>query len=121
MATITLQFNGEINTSASVGDYIYYTNPILNYQESGFDVSNNLSFVGNIISISFSNDVTTMVCDCNTANAQPTSISYIYFSKEKQVNTGSLRGYYGKLKFRNNSKMKAELYASSCIIEQSSK
>ena len=121
MATISIQFNGEINTSVSIGDYIYYTNPTTNYQESGFDVSNNMTFVGSIVSISFSNDVTTIVANCNAANPLPTSISYIYFSKEKQVNTSSLRGYYGKLKFRNNSKMKAEMYVSSCIIEQSSK
>jgi hypothetical protein len=121
MATISLQFNGEINTSVSVGDFIYYSNPTSNYQESGFNVSNNTTFVGNIQSISFSNDVTTIVSSLDTNNPPPTSISYIYFSKEKQVNTGSLRGYYGKLKFRNNSKMKAELYASSCVIEQSSK
>ena len=42
-------------------------------------------------------------------------------TKNNLVETGSLAGYYGSATFTNNSSSKAELYAASCGITESSK
>ena len=43
------------------------------------------------------------------------------FSKNKAVNNTSLIGYFAEVKLRNNSKEKAELFALSSEIAESSK
>ena len=49
------------------------------------------------------------------------NISYIFFSKTNKTNLASLVGYYGLAKFRNNSTVKAELFATACEVFESSK
>tara|TARA_R100001015_G_C4634592_1_gene201389 strand:- start:333 stop:803 length:471 start_codon:yes stop_codon:yes gene_type:complete len=51
----------------------------------------------------------------------PTATSFVFFSKNNKHNMSSLTGYYGEVEFRNNSKTKAELFATACEIEESSK
>ena len=56
----------------------------------------------------------------------PSELSFYFntedrLNKEKQVNTSSIKGYFGKAKFKNNSTSKAEMFSSSCEINQSSK
>jgi hypothetical protein len=43
------------------------------------------------------------------------------FAKNNSVNVASILGYYGVARFKNNSLNKAELYAASCEIAESSK
>jgi hypothetical protein len=47
--------------------------------------------------------------------------SFIMFSKNKNANLTSLKGYYANARFENNSKEKAELFAVSSEIVESSK
>ena len=46
---------------------------------------------------------------------------FLFFSKNNLVNMASLTGYYSEIQFRNNSTTEAELFATSCEIEESSK
>jgi hypothetical protein len=115
--TITFDTNLKINESASIGDMVYFTNPDTNYQDSGFSVSNNITPIGEIISLSSS----AIIVDYDPNNPQPTSSSFIFFSKDKKINTSSILGYYARADFYNNSKQRAELYSTSCIVEESSK
>ena len=51
----------------------------------------------------------------------PTTNEFIFFQKSNEVNAGSVTGYYAEVKFRNNSRGKAELFTASCEITESSK
>ena len=46
---------------------------------------------------------------------------FILFAKNNQYNKSSLKGYYAQAKFQNNSTEKAELFAATCGVEESSK
>ena len=51
----------------------------------------------------------------------PTTNEFIFFQKSNEVNAGSVTGYYAEVKFRNDSRTKAELFTASCEITESSK
>jgi len=51
----------------------------------------------------------------------PTINEFIFFQKSNEVNAGSVTGYYAEVKFRNDSRTKAELFTASCEITESSK
>jgi len=53
----------------------------------------------------------------NAINYDP----FFMFSKNNNFNVGGLNGYYAEIKFVNNSKRKAELYAVSSEVFESSK
>ena len=118
MAIISLQFASPVNTSIQVGDTAYFTNTSTS---GGFSISNNISMIGEIQTITDNGTNTTIVCDYNEDNPSPSSTSFILFSKDNLVNLSSLVGYYGSAKFNNNSKDKAELFAASCEVSESSK
>ena len=58
--------------------------------------------------------------DCNSQGCANKG-DFIFFAKDNRVNVASLLGYYGLAKFKNNSTSKAEMFSSSCEINQSSK
>ena len=45
----------------------------------------------------------------------------IFFSKSNEANKASLKGYYNKVEFKNNSKYKAEIFGTAFEIGESSK
>ena len=47
--------------------------------------------------------------------------SFIMFKKDEKINSTGLKGYYTEVKFENNSAEKAELFAVSSEVSQSSK
>ena len=49
------------------------------------------------------------------------SEDFVLFSKNNKHNKSSLKGYYAEAKFVNNSTEKAELFAATCGVEESSK
>ena len=49
------------------------------------------------------------------------SNSYYFFTKNQVINTSSLSGYYADVQFQNNSRVKAELFAVSSEVTESSK
>lgn len=115
---ITLTFNS-VNTSAQVGDVIYYTPPPAT-STGGFDSAPlvGTQFLGSIVAINGN----AIVVEYNSpAQTAPPAGAYISFVKDKRVNTSSLLGYYADVKFINNSTDKAELFSIGSEVSQSSK
>lgn len=119
MIHIALPFN-TINTSAQVGDLIFYA-PNIN-AIGGFEYSLNQSllFFGPIVSIN-EGFIEVLYDNNNNPNAIPTIDAYIMFAKDKKINNNDLKGYYLEAQFENNSKDKIELFAVGSQVSQSSK
>ena len=135
---VILQFSGGIpNTSAvAENDLVYYVanvanqwsgaNYLSNQSELSLGVSSHI-FIGHISSISTDvNDgvptfIITVEEPSNTVITPPTSDDFIFFVKNNLSELAALRGYYGQLTMENNSDRKAELFAISCDVAESSK
>ena len=103
-----MEFDGEINTSLQIGDTIYYQQnsnaPIVKFGQVT-DIHSN-----------------SIIVEETTPNPpDPTHGAFILFVKNQVINMSNLSGYYADAKFENDSKVKAELYAVSSEITQSSK
>ena len=130
MAEITLTFtftdsyyHGDtFQLSAQVGDIAHYVNPT---PTGDFVIGqqSDLVTIGVIKSISATDALNwNVVCEIGNSTVLPTSgTSFILFSKDNRVNMSSLLGYYGSAKFKNNSTAKAEMFTTSCEIDESSK
>ena len=122
MTEITLQFPITEQLSIQVGDTAYYINPDADL--GGFQVADqdNLETIGVVTYVQEDSGGTFVVkCDMVNDATPPTTSSFILFSKDNTVNMTSLLGYYGSAKFKNNSTTKAEMFATSCEINESSK
>ena len=53
--------------------------------------------------------------------APPPTGSFVLFSKDNRVNSVSPLGYYALAKFKNDSKVKSEMFATACEVFISSK
>ena len=124
---ITLQFaTWQSQISVQVGDTAYYINPSYS---GGFQVgdnftSDNIKVIGKITSVSLPTSEAgnlAITCDMLNTTTPPTASSFILFAKDNTVNCSSLLGYYGSAKFKNDSTEKAEIFATSCEINESSK
>ena len=51
----------------------------------------------------------------------PNTGDFILFSKDNKANLSSMLGYYAKIKMRNNSRKKAELFKVGADYSESSK
>ena len=129
MTEITMTFYDfdKSNISIQVGDTAYYINPTTT---GGFQIGSDIQVIGEITSVEIGGLISggvqseTLVITCNMSNSQtaPTfDTSYVFFSKDNIVNMASLLGYYGVAKFKNNSTEKAEMFATACEINESSK
>jgi len=120
MAYIDLTFSGSQhkNTSAQVGDSVYYVNTSTS---GGFTSGSTPVSIGTIKSITETSSGITIVINTDSDLVLPTTDSFIFFNKENLVNSSALKGYYGNIKFKNNSTTAAEMFAASCEVSQSSK
>ena len=119
MPNITLNFPFDINVSAQEGDTAYYvpTTP-----SASFNVNSSAVIeIGVILSISPGIPSSMVVFTTLAPALYPNTGDFILFSKDNAVNMTSLLGYYGSAKFKNNSTAKAEMFATSCEINESSK
>ena len=112
MAIQTLSFYEKINSSAQVGDHLYYATV------SVYGVTTSPLQAGKITAINHSSRVISYEANEFT---QPTSGKYILFSKPIQIEESSLKGYYADVTFTNRSTKRAELFAVSSEIALSSK
>ena len=110
---------------------VYYTTTS-SYSTDDFDVANAINEIGTVNAIAIAPTVdmnnvkveTGVLLTCNLSedsNISVTTGSYLFFSKDNQVNMSSILGYYGEANFINDSNIKAELFAASCEISESSK
>tara|TARA_B100000287_G_scaffold298729_1_gene281932 strand:- start:4144 stop:4635 length:492 start_codon:yes stop_codon:yes gene_type:complete len=76
------------------------------------DSPGNFTSTSDIASIPPNYDTVKIVCELE--GTEPNIGDFILFGKDRSVNESSLIGYYGKLKMKNDSKQRAELYAVTC-------
>jgi|TARA_R110001592_G_scaffold940_4_gene5460 hypothetical protein len=129
---ITLNFNFPLNISLTPGDQVWYTDPLASggYSTSsistGVPTMNNPQLLGVVVSVSGvnSNQISEVVVTNSVLLTPPVltaNQTYFMFRKNRKVNLASLTGYYAEARLINNSKEKAELFAVSSEVVQSSK
>jgi hypothetical protein len=114
----TLTFANNVNTSLQIGDTIYFQTT--KYSVSGnFTTidSNSMTKYGEVSGVN-GNDV---VVNTIVGVSDPVVQNYVLFAKNQIVNKSSLLGYYADIKFKNNSTEKAEIFAVSSEVTESSK
>ena len=125
----TLTFNNDINVSLQVGDVVYYS-PTGTIAGSGFSTVNSVGsivkfgVVSAIYNDGLGNNIpphSVLVMFDETTVLAPRITDYIMFSKNKQVNSSSIIGYYAKAHFVNNSTKEIELFSVGSEIFESSK
>jgi hypothetical protein len=118
---LAFTFNKKINISAQVGDNVYAVTPT---GSGGFNKASLASckFVGVITSVQ-NTDTTKriIVFQDLTSGYIPQSGEFMMFSKNKQVNTSGISGYYAEVEFKNDSKTHAELFSVGSQVSLSSK
>jgi len=118
MPLITLPFSNPLNVSVQIGDTAYY---VPTTTSSVFDInSSNVVEIGIITLLSQVN----MTITCFTTLLPidyPQAGDFILFSKDNKVNMTSVLGYYAKVKVRNDSTSKAEMFNISADYFESSK
>ena len=119
MAALSLTFPSPINMSCQVGDIAYY---VSTSSLGGFSVGNESPIlIGTINTITDNGATVILNIEIEGENAESvSSTSFILFSKNNLVETGSIKGYFAKTQFRNNSTKPAELHATACEVEDSS-
>ena len=109
---ITIQVGNTLNISLQVGDTAWYTS----VSQTG-----NQSHASNPQEIGVITAITPSSITIDNEISVPSTGDFIMFSKDKAVNNTSLLGYYAEIELRNNSDKKAELFALSSEIAESSK
>ena len=112
-----MEFESRINSALQIGDTVYYqnTNP---------SVDNSLQ-PNQIIAFGVVTEITEFTVTVNEAifgdPISPTDDMFILFTKNNNINSSSLLGYYADVKFENNSLEKVELFSVGSEITESSK
>ena len=116
---LAFTFNEKINISAQVGDNVY---AVTLAGSGGFNKASLASckFVGVITSIQIAVKRLIVFQDL-TISYIPQSGEFMMFSKNKQVNTSGISGYYAEVEFNNDSKTHAELFSVGSQVSLSSK
>tara|TARA_R110002020_G_scaffold368357_4_gene580206 strand:- start:517 stop:894 length:378 start_codon:yes stop_codon:yes gene_type:complete len=125
MIVITLNNIKNLNNSLQVGDMIYATSTT--QQVSGVtDFENQSTGINKLVGIlrqitKEDNDITLDVDDSLFINPYvPSENDFLMFSKYNQMD-GDVNGYYAEATFKNNSKIKAELFSVGSEITINSK
>ena len=149
MPDVTYQFPRNEYTSLQIGDIGYYVamqeNPVGGFEVNNPNAPEPLVFMGPIKTIDHTTTLTdgtlttTIIFEMDENTEQPTQDNYIFFAKNDRfrtaddqlsgdttdgavgINATSLIGYYGSVKYVNRDSAKAEMYATSCEVSESSK
>lgn len=136
--------NGLPNKQLEINDLVYFiSNPNTNIGGSGFisadDTTSGVStmvLIGTVASItktkhddpisSYNNlddpyEFKIFVEEFSNIQAIPQADDFIFFAKNRTVEQSSVKGYYNSVTLQCNAKNKAELFAVSCEINESSK
>tara|TARA_Y100000004_G_C8876642_1_gene395726 strand:- start:94 stop:489 length:396 start_codon:yes stop_codon:yes gene_type:complete len=124
-----LKFKGTINPSVQVGDTVWTSGNIglvgstntfaHNVTDDEYGESN-MSKVGEVISIINSGNQYEVSVKSNQIVTLSVNKFYL-FSKSNKANKSSIKGYYNSVTLSNDSTTKAELFATTFEISQSSK
>jgi len=125
METWTIQIPRNQYTSLQVGDEVYSKSLIVS--NSGFQQASagarlgDVASIDNTTSLDDGTETTTLVINVfNTGGPSPSINDFVFFVKNK-INITSLLGYFAKMQFKNDDKDRAELFAVSTEISESSK
>jgi hypothetical protein len=124
--SITIQVPRSDYPSLQIGDTAFYASTS---SSGGFNTTSStdmekigkITNINNTTSLDDGTETTTLTCDIATTTPIPTTTDFIFFSKENKVNSTSLLGYYAKMKFKNDSTSKAEMFSVASEIIESSK
>ena len=125
-----LTFNSDINVSLQVGDIIYYSPTASVGQFNTINSPNTIITFGVCTAIynegnPFLNIAPYSILvlyDNSNPNTPPPIISdYIMFSKNKEVESTSLKGYFAEIELVNYSTDKVELFSVGSEVSESSK
>lgn len=133
MATLTLTFANEVNTSLQAKSAVVASGQnTTNYGESiandvgGWDniyfVRNNgteVIYLGTCTSISSDRKTVTVTYTGNIRT--PVDSDFILFAKDTAVNKSGISGYYAEIEMKNSSDTAIELFAVSSEVSLSSK
>tara|TARA_R100000700_G_C3164935_1_gene140182 strand:+ start:1026 stop:1403 length:378 start_codon:yes stop_codon:yes gene_type:complete len=125
METWTVQIPRDQYPSLQVGDKVFYSS--LSDNLGGFNVVSSTQILGNVESINNTTslddgtETTTLVIGNINSNSNPSLNDFLFFKKDEAVNMNSLLGYFSKMQFKNNDRLKAELFTVSTEINESSK
>ena len=124
MATWTIQIPRNQYTSLQVG--VYSASNLVS--GSGFQQMStglrlgDIASINNTTSLDDGTETTTLVINAfNTGGPSPSINDFVFFVKDSKVNMTSLLGYFAKMQFKNNDRDRAELFAVSTEISESSK
>ena len=122
---INLTITGTPNISLAVGDTLYYT---FIQSSDAFDSSDNNEGQANIVELGTVSGIapqgSTFILLINEVpNIDLSQLvgAFLLFSKDNQFELSSIVGYYNSIRLKNNSKEKAELFAVSVDVTESSK
>ena len=118
---LTFTFDKKINISAQVGDNVYSVDPS---SSGGFEAADlsACQFVGVVTNIQNTGATKRITVFQDLAsNYTPSAGNFMMFSKNKQVNTSGISGYYAEVEFKNDSKTHAELFSVGSQASLSSK
>jgi len=118
MPVLQFTFANQLNVSAQVGDIAYYAPTTSSAQ---FQINSSDIIEIGIITFVNPNGLEFWCDTMLSPSLYPGSSDYIFFSKDNKANQSSVLGYYAKVKFKNNSLDKAELYRVSADAYESSK
>ena len=125
METWTIQIPRNQYPSLQVGDEVYSKSLIVS--NSGFQQASagarlgDVASINNTTSLDDGTETTTLVINVfNTGGPSPSINDFVFFVKNK-INITSLLGYFAKMQFKNDDKDRAELFAVSTEISESSK
>ena len=119
-----ITFNFDLNVSIQIGDLVYTS--LTNNNQSGVNQPNSTSMdtkpfpIGVVTNVNFNTNTITL----NTSSYPPvtlTSSHYLFFAKNTVVNTSGIIGYYADIKLVNHTTKKAEMFAISSGVIESSK
>ena len=123
---VTLQFKAStLNSSLQVGDMVYYSEIIT--ASGGFQTTGTPKLLGEVKTMTVdevNDNIAVRVLDSITpsgGSAPFTGLPYFSFSKSGKANHNDLIGYYNEVKFVNNSKDKAKLFAVGTEATENSK
>ena len=106
------------NISLQIGDKAYAVSAPTNVEGQQTASSEAIpKKIGTIVAIG-TNSITISE---SSVNYEPAADEFLMFSKDKAANNTSLIGYYAEVKLANDSSTKAELFALSSEIAESSK
>ena len=115
----SLTFSDKLNFSLQVGDQILYVDANSNIIEFGV-VTKLLPNGDNVSQPPTPPNSIVVSYDPNTVSP-PSVNDYIMFSKNKEVNTSSLKGYFAEVEFGNNSTGGITLFSIGAEVSESSK